>query len=84
MLSVILLAGLAFFGYRMYMEHRTTLFNLPNSQRVLLYGAWRSSTFALVATSRMWDSGGLVLLWFALIGTPSTACATVLRAYHEY
>lgn len=85
LLSVILLAGLAFFGYRMYMENRTTLFDLPDKLRVLLYGSVTLMVFSLVATSRMWNSGGaFVLIWFALIGIAVYGFATVLRAYREY
>ena len=85
LLSVILLAGLAFFGYRMYMENRTTLLDLPDKLRVLLYGSVTLMVFALVATSRMWNSGGaFVLIWFALIGIAVYGFATVLRAYREY
>ena len=85
LLSVILLAGLAFFGYRMYMENRTTLLDLPDKLRVLLYGSVTLMVFSLVATSRMWNSGGaFVLIWFALIGIAVYGFATVLRAYREY
>ena len=83
--AVLFVAGMAFFGYRMYMENRTTLFDLPDRLRVLLYGSVTLMIFALVATSRMWNSGGaFVLLWFALIGIAVYGFATVLRAYREY
>src|SRR3954470_5066784 len=65
LLSIILLAGLSFFAYRMYMQNRTTLLDLPERQRVVLYGSVGLMIITLVATSRMWNSGGpLVLLWF--------------------
>jgi hypothetical protein len=84
-LSVILLAGLAFFAYRMYMENRTALFDLPERQRVVLYGSVALLVVTLTATSRMWNSnGGFVLLWFALIGLSVYGLATVFRAYREY
>ena len=85
LLSIILLAGLAFFAYRMYMENRTTLFDLPDRMRVILYGSVGLVMFALVATSRMWNSGGAyVLLWFALVGVAVYGFMTVLRRYREY
>ena len=41
------------------MEHRDTIFGLEERQRGLLYGALALAAFALVATSRLWDAGGL-------------------------
>jgi hypothetical protein len=85
LLSVIFLAGLAFFAYRMYMENRTALFDLPDRSRVLLYGSVTLLLITLTATSRMWNaSGGFILLWFALIGLAVYGFATVLRAYRDY
>ena len=85
LLSLILLAGLSFFAYRMYMENRTTLFDLPDRMRVILYASVGLMIITLVATSRMWNDGpGFVLLWFALIGIAGYGLATVLRAYREY
>jgi len=85
LLSVILLAGLAFFAYRMYMENRTALFDLPERLRIILYGSVALLIITLVATSRMWnESGAFILIWFALIGIAVYGFATVLRAYREY
>jgi hypothetical protein len=85
LLSLILFAGLVFFGYRLYMEHRATLSDLPDQQRNILYASAGLLVFALVATSRMWDSGGaLILLWFALIGAAAYGFYSVFRAYREY
>ena len=84
-LSVLFLGGLFFFGYRMYMEHRETIFSLEERQRGLLYGALALIAFALVATSRMWDAGGLgVLLWLAMLGAAGWAIYSVWRAYRTY
>ena len=83
--SVLFLGGLFFFGYRMYMEHRETIFSLEERQRGLLYGALALIAFALVATSRMWDAGGLgVLLWLAMLGAAGWAIYSVWRAYRTY
>ena len=85
LLSVILLAGLAFFAYRMYMENRTTILDLPERMRVTLYGCIGLLVITLVATSRMWNSnGGFVLLWFALVGIAVYGLTTVFRAYREF
>jgi hypothetical protein len=85
LLSVLLLAGLLFFAYRLYMEHRTTLFDLPENHRTLLYGSAALAVITLVATRRMWDGGGAwILLWFAFLGAAVYGFATVIRAWRTY
>ena len=85
LLSVILLAGLSFFAFRMYMENRTGLFDLDDRLRVILYGSVGLLVITLVATSRMRNAGaGPVLLWFALVAIAGYGLAMVVRAYREY
>jgi hypothetical protein len=84
-LGLIFAGGLVFFGYRMYMEHRTTLFMLEDKVRALLYGSLVLIALALIATRRLWDEGGLaVLVWLALIGAGVSGCITVWRTSREY
>ena len=85
-LIVILWAGLLFFGYRLYMEHRMTIHSLDDRLRALLYGSLVVIVLTLVATSRLWnEAGGLgVLIWFGLLGLAAWGLATVWRAYREY
>jgi hypothetical protein len=84
-LGLIFAGGLVFFGYRMYMEHRTTLFMLEDKVRALLYGSFALIAIALIATRKLWDDGGLaVLVWLALIGAGVYGCVTVYRTAREY
>jgi hypothetical protein len=84
-LGLIFAGGLVFFGYRMYMEHRTTLFMLEDKVRALLYGSCALIAIALIATRKLWDDGGLaVLVWLALIGAGVYGCVTVYRTAREY
>jgi hypothetical protein len=84
-LTIILTAGLLFFGYRLYMEHRATIFGLGDNQRALLYGCVAVATVALLATNRLWDDGGLgALLWFALLSLAGWGIYRVWKAYSEY
>ncbi len=84
-LSVIFISGLGFFAYRLYMENRTTLFDLPDQRRLVLYASATMLAFALIGTRVFWDSGGpAILLWFALIGAAAYGFATVIRAWREY
>lgn len=85
LLSIILLGGLVFFGYRMYMEHRTDLFTLEDRLRAILYASLALTVVTVVATSRMWNSGGpYALLWFAMLGFASYGLFYVFRASREY
>jgi hypothetical protein len=85
LIGLIFIGGLLFFGYRIYMEHRTTIFDLEERQRGILYGAIALGAITLVATRRMWDSSGLgALLWLALLGVAFWGLFTVWRAYREY
>ena len=86
LLSVIFIAGLLFFGFRMYMEHRETIFSLPERQRGILYAAVALATITIVATGRMWDEGGGLgaMLWLAFLVLSIWAVYSVWRAQREY
>ena len=83
-ISVLFLAGLGFFAYRMYMENRMTLFDLPERNRVILYASATALAFALIATREFFDEPLLILVWFALIGLAAYGFAFVLRAFRDY
>jgi hypothetical protein len=85
-LTVVFVGGLLFFSFRLYMEHRETLFSLPERQRGILYAAVALAAITIVATRRMWqDGGGLgAILWLAFLGLAIWAVISVWRAYREY
>ena len=84
-LGIMFVAAAMFFGYRIYMEHRETLFGLEERQRALLYGALALAVFALVATTRMWNASALgAFLWLAMLGASGWALYSVWRAYKTY
>ena len=84
-LGVIFAGGIVFFGFRMYMEHRSTLFLLEDKTRALLYGCGVLLAFAFIATRKLWDLGGAgVLLWLAIIGAAAYGLVTVYRTSREY
>jgi hypothetical protein len=83
--SVFFIGGLFFLGYRLYMERRGTIHGLEERQRGLLYGALALAAFALIATRRMWDAGGLgALIWIAMLGAAGYAVYSVWRAHTTY
>ena len=85
LLGVIFIGGLLFFGYRFYMEHRDSIFGLEERQRGILYASLALATIALVATSRMWDAGGIgAVLWLAFISLAVWGLYSTWRAYREY
>jgi hypothetical protein len=85
LLTIILTAGLLFFAYRLYMEHRATIFGLGDNQRAWLYGSLALASLAILATSRLWDEGGLgALIWFGLIALAVWGVYRVWREYSEY
>jgi len=85
LLTIVFVGGLLFFGYRLYMEHRETIFGLAERQRGILYAAIALGAITLVATRRLWDEGGLgALIWLGFLGLAVYALVTVWRAYREY
>jgi hypothetical protein len=83
--SVLFIGGLFFLAYRTYMERRSTIFGLEERQRGLLYGALALAAFALIATRRMWDAGGIgALIWLAMLGAAGYAMYSVWRAHSAY
>jgi hypothetical protein len=84
-LGILFAGGLVFFAYRMYMEHRSSLFILEDRVRALLYGSIVLLALALIGTNRLWNEGGIgLLVWLALIGAGAYGCVTVYRASREY
>jgi FtsH-binding integral membrane protein len=85
LIGIVFIGGVLFFGYRMYMEHRTTILDLEDRQRGILYASVALGAITLVATRRMWDSSSFgALLWLALLGLAVWGLLTVWRAYREY
>jgi hypothetical protein len=83
--TVLFTAGLFFLGYRMYMEHRVTIFSLEERQRGLAYGAVALAAFAIVATKHLWNQGPLgSMLWLLMLGASGWALFSVWRAYRTY
>jgi hypothetical protein len=84
-LGLIFIGGLLFFGYRIYMEHRDTIFGLPERSRGILYASVALAGITLIATERMWDSGGLgAILWLAFVSLAVWGLYSVWRVYREY
>ena len=84
-ISIIFVGGLLFFGYRLYMENRESIFGLEERQRGVLYAGAALIAITLVATRRMWEAGGVgAILWLMMIGAGVYAIVGVWRAYRGY
>ena len=67
------------------MEHRATIFGLGDQQRGDPLRLARAGALALIATSRLWNEGGLgVLIWLGLIGLAAWGMFRVWKTYSEY
>ena len=85
LLGVAFVGGLVFLGYRVYLERREVLLGLEERQRGVLYGSLALAAFALVATRRMWDAGGLgAMLWLLLLVAAGWGVYGVWRAWQAY
>jgi hypothetical protein len=83
-LSIVFLAGLAFLGYRLYCEHRVTLYGLGDRTRAILYVSAALAVLALVGAGKLWDTGGGTLAWFALVGGAAFGLYHVVRSARTY
>jgi hypothetical protein len=72
-ISLLFLAVMAWFGRRLYMENRMTLWALTTAHRTLLYGGFAVAFMTLVATPRLWESGAGKLAWLALLAASASA-----------
>jgi hypothetical protein len=77
-------ASLLFLGFRLYMEHRESIFGLPERQRGILYASLTLAAVALVGTSHMWDTGGGTILWIVLMGAAAVGLYSVWQTYRAY
>jgi hypothetical protein len=77
-LSLGFLAAIGFLGYRLYMEHKFTLWSMSDQHRALLYGGVTVATATLIASDRLWDSGLGTIMWFSLLG------GSIFAVYHAW
>ncbi len=83
-LWVVFAAGLAWFAYRSYREHRVTLHSLGELHRSLLYGAVAVGFVTAAAQPRMWQTGFGEFVWFVLIGLAVYTLVAVYRFSRTY
>jgi hypothetical protein len=77
-MSLGFLAAIGFLVYRLYMEHKFTLWSMSDKHRALLYGGVTVAGATLIASDRLFDSGLGTILWFSLLG------GSVFAVYHAW
>ena len=85
LLTIAFFLAIAVLGYRLFRQYRFEIESLPDSQRLVLYGAVGLAFLTFTATNRLFDQGGLgVLAWLALLGLCSYGVFWVWTRYRSY
>jgi hypothetical protein len=82
--SLAFLGALGWFASITYRQHRTTLYGLGARRRAILYGAVALAAVVLTASSRLWNTGTGIIVWFALIGAAAYAVFAVIWSARQY
>jgi hypothetical protein len=83
-LSIAFAAGMAFFGVRMYLEHRATIHGLGDRHRGLLYAAIGIGFVTIAATHRLWNTGTGTIAWLDLMAACVYMLVEVFRHSRAY
>ena len=84
-LTIGFFATIAFFGYRLYREHRLTLDSLEDRQRLVLYASVGLAFLTFVGTSRLWNiGGGGIVAWLARLALASYVVFWVFTQSRRY
>ena len=83
LLGIAFFVAIAFFGYRLYREHRFTLESLESNERLVLYGSIGVAMLAFVAWFGVLTGAG-VLIGVALLVAASFGVYWVLTHSRRY
>jgi hypothetical protein len=85
LVTIAFFVSIAFFGARLYREHRLTLDTLEPRSRSVLYVSVGLALLTFAATARLFEVGGLgVLLWIALLAAGSYGVYWVFMQSRSY
>lgn len=73
LLTMALLAGIAWMLYIFSRENQLTLASLPDNRRAILYGAVAMIVLLVAGSDKMFSTGGGTLLWIVLLGASIAA-----------
>ena len=83
-LLIAMLAAIAWFGVRLYREHRTEIYSLGERNRGILYASAGLLALTLTATDRLWSTGPGTVVWVALLALACYGVYHVFRVSREY
>lgn len=83
-LSIAMLSAIAWFGVRLYREHRTDIYSLGDRNRGILYASAGLVALTVTATDRLWATGPGTVVWVALIALACYGVYYVFRVSREY
>ena len=83
-LSLGFLGALVWFASLMYRQHRTELDSLGDRKRAILYVAVAVALLTITASSRLWHTGGGIIVWFVLVGAAVYAVLAVVLSARRY
>jgi hypothetical protein len=83
-LVIVMLASIAWFGVRLYREHRSDIYALGDRNRGILYASAGLVALTVTATDRLWASGPGTVVWVALIALACYGVYFVFRVSREY
>ena len=84
LVGILFIGSLAWFAFRLYREHRVTLFTLEDRWRGLLYAACGLALLTLTASSQLFATAAGTLAWILLIAASVFAVFAVYRASRTY
>ena len=83
-LLIAMLASIAWFGVRLYREHRNDIYALGERNRGILYASAALLALTVTATDRLWATGPGTVVWVALIALACYGVYFVFRVSREY
>lgn len=83
-LLIAMLAAIAWFGVRLYREHRSDIYALGDRNRGILYASAGLLALTVTATDRLWATGPGTIVWIALVALACYGVYHVFRTAREY
>lgn len=83
-LSLAFVGALGWFASIMYRQHRVALYSLGDRRRAILYVAVGVAVLTITASTRLWRTGGGIIVWFVLVGAAAYAVLAIVLTARRY